>query len=217
MAANTTLPSKPRSRLRQDEKSAETRRRLLDAAIECLVERGYANTTSSEIAERAGLSRGAQLYHFPTKEELLTRAVERLFDLLFADLREKVAAISDVEDRRGAAIDLLWQLAQGPLFRAWVELVLASRTDVYLLSSVRAVNDRFTDYVDKTFPEIFGVAGERAELQKIPLLVIFLLEGIALEGDATTPQSARGTIEAVKYLINRVTAVPEISKPEPKD
>ena len=57
-----------RPRLTQDEKTAETRRRLLDAAIVCLIERGYSNTTTSEIAERAGLSRGAQLYHFPKKK-----------------------------------------------------------------------------------------------------------------------------------------------------
>lgn len=41
-----------------------------EAAILCVIERGYANTTASEVAERAGLSRGAQLYHFPTKEDL---------------------------------------------------------------------------------------------------------------------------------------------------
>ena len=59
-----------RPRLTQDEKTAETRRRLLDAAIVCLIERGYSNTTTSEIAERAGLSRGAQLYHFPEKRRI---------------------------------------------------------------------------------------------------------------------------------------------------
>ena len=66
-------------RLKQDEKSAETRRRLLEAAICCVIEFGYANTAGSEIAERAGLSRGAQLYHFPTKEELFAKAVEHLW------------------------------------------------------------------------------------------------------------------------------------------
>src|SRR6202167_3273300 len=82
-----------RPRLTQDEKTAETRRRLLDAAIVCLVERGYANTTTSEIAERAGLSRGAQLYHFPKKEELLTSAVEHLYRLMIDDLKEKIGRL----------------------------------------------------------------------------------------------------------------------------
>jgi AcrR family transcriptional regulator len=209
MPAESPFGSGVKPRLRQDEKSAETRRRLLDAAIECLVERGYANITSSEIAERAGLSRGAQLYHFPTKEELLTRAVEHLFDLMFADLREKVATVRDVEDRRDAAIDLLWKMAKGPLYRAWVELVLASRTDVYLLGAVRAVHSRFADYIEKTFQEIFGVGAERDELRLTPFVVIYALEGMALEGDALEQATAERTVESLKFLLKR--AIPSVA------
>ena len=205
MAGKSQFGSGFRPRLKQDEKSAETRRRLLDAAIECLVERGYANITSSEIAERAGLSRGAQLYHFPTKEELLTRAVEHLFDLMFADLRENVASVREVEDRRDAAIDLLWKQAEGPLYRAWVELVLASRTDVYLLGAVRAVNIRFADYIEKTLPEIFGVgdATDSDELKMSPFAVIFALEGMALEGQTLESTTTQRTIKSLKFLLKR--------------
>src|SRR6202045_5313174 len=103
-------PSNFRQRLTQDEKTAETRRRLLDAAIGCLIDRGYANTTTSEIAERAGLSRGAQLYHFPRKEELLTSAVDHLFHLMFSEMKEKVGRLSNENDRRATAIDLLWEI-----------------------------------------------------------------------------------------------------------
>jgi AcrR family transcriptional regulator len=203
MAVDSTFSRGFRPRLKQDEKSAETRRRLLDAAIECLVERGYANITSSEIAERAGLSRGAQLYHFPTKEELLIRAVEHLFDLMFADLREKLSNMRDVEDRRDAAIDLLWKLAHGPLSRAWVELVLASRTDVYLFGAVRGVNHRFADYIQNTFPEIFGVGAERDELRMAPSVVIFALEGMALNGETLEPAAAERAIKSLKFLLRR--------------
>ncbi len=51
----------------QEERSAETRRRLLDATVACLFERGYAGTTTTELARRAGVSRGAQMHHFPKK------------------------------------------------------------------------------------------------------------------------------------------------------
>src|ERR1700691_2142141 len=102
-----------KQRLTQDEKTAETRRRLLDAASVCLIDRGYANTTTSEIAERAGLSRGAQLYHFPKKEELLTSAVEHLFELKFGEIKEKVSRLTNENDRRAMAIDLMWEIANG--------------------------------------------------------------------------------------------------------
>src|SRR6185369_6387055 len=68
-----------RERRTQAERSATTRARLLDATIACLHDLGYAGTSTPEIARRAGLSRGAQLHHFPTKAELVTSAVEHLF------------------------------------------------------------------------------------------------------------------------------------------
>ncbi len=108
-------PSNFRQRLTQDEKTAETRRRLLDAAIVCLIDRGYANTTTSEIAERAGLSRGAQLYHFPKKEELLTSAVEHLIELKFGEMKEKVSRLTNENDRRAMAIDLIVGDLQRPV------------------------------------------------------------------------------------------------------
>jgi len=68
-----------RARRTQAERTASTRARLLDATLECLCDLGYARTTTPEIARRAGLSRGAQLHHFPTKAELVTGAIEHLF------------------------------------------------------------------------------------------------------------------------------------------
>ena len=59
-------------------RSIATRTALLDAALETLAEKGYAATTTIETARRAGLSRGAQLHHFPTKAQLLTAAVDHL-------------------------------------------------------------------------------------------------------------------------------------------
>ena len=47
------------------------RRRLLDAAEELFAAQGFAATTTREIAERAGTSRGMVFYHFPSKEALL--------------------------------------------------------------------------------------------------------------------------------------------------
>ena len=62
----------------QEERSATTRAALLDATVDCLVEYGYANLTTTRVVERAGVSRGAQVHHFPTKAQLVTEAVRHL-------------------------------------------------------------------------------------------------------------------------------------------
>src|SRR5579885_518127 len=111
------------------ERAVATRAALLDASLECLVERGYAATTTIETARRAGVSRGAQLHHFPTKAELLTAAVEHLLSRRLAEFRKAMANLEPGADRVDSAIDLLWSMFQGPTFVAWAELWMAARTD----------------------------------------------------------------------------------------
>jgi AcrR family transcriptional regulator len=201
MGASSPTGGGFRPRLTQDEKTAETRRRLLDAAIACLIDRGYANTTTSEIAERAGLSRGAQLYHFPKKEELLTNAVEHLFELMFGEMKEKVGRLTNENDRRAMAIDSLWEIANGRLMTAWIELVVASRTDSYLRESVSAANDRAAQFIDRAFKELFprpDTANENYEL--IPQIVVFILDGMALEGTTLNPKLSERILTALKTV-----------------
>ena len=139
------------------ERSLATRAALLDAAIDCLVERGYAATTTIETARRAGVSRGAQLHHFPTKAQLLATAVEHLFDRRRAEFADAFAAIDPRADRLDAALDLLWSMFQGPVFVAWTELWVAARTDPELAATVLAVERRFTEETRTMFGELFPV------------------------------------------------------------
>ena len=122
----------------QEERSAETRRRLMDAAVSSLHERGYAGTTTVEVAARAGVSRGAQLHHFPTKDELVVKALEHVFELRAQELYPMAAELpaGDPVSRLHALIDLLWPVFKGPTFYAWLELVVASRTDPVLRDPV---------------------------------------------------------------------------------
>jgi len=199
MGAFSPLSRNIKTRLTQEEKTAETRRRLLDSAILCLIDRGYANTTTSEVAERAGLSRGAQLYHFPRKEELLTNAVEHLFQLMFSDMKEKVGQLSNANDRRAVAIDLLSEMAGGPLMTAWIELVVASRTDSYLRGAVTAVNDRMEEFIDQSFKELFPrPASAGADYELIPHMVTMILEGMALEGKTLSLKLIGRILNALK-------------------
>ena len=199
MGASSPINRNTKPRLTQDEKTAETRRRLLDSAILCLIDRGYANTTTSEVAERAGLSRGAQLYHFPRKEELLTSAVDHLFHLMFSEMKEKVGRLTNENHRRAAAIDLLWEIANGPLATAWIELVVASRTDSYLRDTVTAVNDRMAEFIDQSFKELFPrPEGVGADYDLIPQMVVMILEAMALEGKTLNLTLTERILHALK-------------------
>src|SRR5689334_2082670 len=144
------MPAVARRRT-QEERSAATRARLLDATLECLAELGYARTTTTEIAERGGVSRGAQLHHFPTKSELVTEAVAYLFERRDEEFRAAFAKLPADADRGAAAVDILWSMVSGPTFHAWLELVVAARTDLQLKPKVAALTRRFTENVTRTF------------------------------------------------------------------
>src|SRR3954469_18119150 len=150
----------------QAERTASTRTRLLDAALDVLTEQGYAATTTVEVAKRAGVSRGAQLHHFPTKAELLAAAVEHLYARRRQECRPAVTAMPDGVDRIDTAVDLLWSMFSGPTFPAWLELQVAARTDAELRPLVEELNSRgavdeqaiFHDVMPLPDPEVENAA-----------------------------------------------------------
>ena len=94
-----------RTRRTQEERSAETRTRLLEATIESLGEVGYASTTTTGVCERAGVSRGSQVHHFPRKQDLVVAAVAHLAAKNVRVLRERAAALPpDASDALAVAL-----------------------------------------------------------------------------------------------------------------
>ena len=166
----------------QEERSATTRARLLDATIECLSELGYAGTTTTEIADRAGVSRGAQLHHFPTKERLVTEAVAHLMERRELEFRDAFAKVPEGADRGAAAVDLLWSMVSGPTFYAWLELVVAARTDEALRRTVERITRRFVDTVRATFRELFPPGPNPPPVYELaPSFTFALMQGLALD------------------------------------
>src|SRR5690348_18266210 len=111
-----------KARRTQAERTATTRAQVLDATVSCLHDLGYARTTTTEIAARAGVSRGAQLHHFPTKAELVLSAMEHAIERQEAAFDEAMAQVPPGRDRPEAAIDVLWTMFKGPTFEACLEL-----------------------------------------------------------------------------------------------
>ena len=153
----------------------------MEATSECLLELGYAGTTTTEIARRAGVSRGAQLHHFPTKTELMLSTVEYLAERRHHEFMQAFARLPAGTDRAAAAIDLLWPILSGPAFYVWLELAVAARTDAGLRQSVLAATGRVMERVLATFRELFPEAPGAQLVDEPPRFVFALLNGLALE------------------------------------
>jgi AcrR family transcriptional regulator len=189
----------------QAERRATTRAALLDATVACLAERGYAGLTTTEIVRRAGVSRGAQVHHFPTKEGLVIAAIDHLLELRLEEYAKAFAALPDDQRDTGTALELLWTMFTGPTFTAWLELVVASRTDPPLKAELRTVTARFDERVGELFAELYPEqVPDPAAAAPIMQFVFAVLEGLAVQhlldlDDAPTVLDMLKTLGAV-YL-----------------
>jgi AcrR family transcriptional regulator len=167
----------------QAQRSEATRAKILEATVQCLVERGYAETTTAEVLARADVPRGTLLHHFPTKVDLLVAAVQFVAGRRLEALTTELATIPAEADRLEALIDIIWRHFSSPLFWAALELWNAARTDTELRAALLPVET-----------EIFAVLHDRARTllsesmpadPRVPTVVEFsyeVLTGLAMTG-----------------------------------
>lgn len=92
------------------EQRAATQAALLDAAIESLLERGYGATTTRDVAERAGVSQGAQQNYFPTKASLVLAALTRWFKTAATEHVLDTPVDASERERIEHLLDWFWEI-----------------------------------------------------------------------------------------------------------
>jgi AcrR family transcriptional regulator len=142
------------SQTQQSLKSAQTRARLIDATVRCIVKVGYANTTTPQVAAEAGLSRGAMLHHFENGAALIKAAIVELHEKRLRAFRRA----ADTENHDTAQlVRTYWRQVQKPAFVAFHELALAARTHPELARILQPLQvefrDRFNNQAVALFPE----------------------------------------------------------------
>lgn len=182
----------PQSRVPQQERSRATQGRLLEATVECLVERGWSGTTTTEVATRAGVSRGAQLHHYPTKGALVMAAVEHLAERRAAEIRAEAAALPPGPRRLDRVVDMLATAFTGPFFVAALELWVAARTDPELRRALVPLEARVGREMHRLTVELLDaderVPGVRESIQA----TLDLLRGLGV-ANLLTDDSTRRT------------------------
>jgi AcrR family transcriptional regulator len=181
----STVPRAPKSaakkpRRTQEERRAVTRTALLDATIDCLIEYGYAGVTTTRVVERAGVSRGAQVHHFPTKAQLVSEAVGHLARRRTIEMAGEIAGLPRGAKRIEAVLDLLWRSHAGPLFQAALELWVAARTDPELAEALKGVDRQVNEQIWEGAEELFGPVARSKEFAEDLETSLAVMRGLAL-------------------------------------
>src|SRR5262245_4902983 len=173
-------PARAGRRRTQQERSAQTQARVLDAALECLARDGYRGTTTLAVAERAGVSRGAQLHHFPTRAALVSAALRRLYAELTEQYEKGFASLAPGVDRLDAAVELLWRVMCDPRLDAATGLTVAARTDAELRREVAAVARAHRRGIGRLARGFFPESAAAPDFDLRLDLVIDALQGLVL-------------------------------------
>ena len=200
-------------------KSLRTRARILDRALNLFAEIGYAAATNAEIADRAGLTRGAMLYHFPTREALTRAAAEYIQTERSTMLSAAADQLPSESDLAEHAIDAYWQLLRTPPFLAFAELEAAARTDPMVRDAIAPAQAEFDQAQSGEQFSHMLLAGSGPRFQASRDLARFMLEGLS-RAKLTYDEEERvatllSVIKRATHMLNRKWDLRDLWPDEP--
>jgi AcrR family transcriptional regulator len=166
-------------------KSEESRRQVLDAAIRTLASKGLAATSIQDIADAAGLSKGAVHYHFQSKDELLERVLDRCCESIEARVREAFDEPGSPMERVRRAISEMWAVRRDGVAEMEVlaELHTLSRQNEgirkALAQALRKAREQIIEVGLNRLVEM-GLR-PRVSLSVAPRLILATLDGLSLQ------------------------------------
>ncbi|MGY8870947.1 MAG: TetR/AcrR family transcriptional regulator [Pseudomonadales bacterium] len=167
----------------QAQRSSETRTLLLEATIDTLIEVGYTRASTTEIVKRAGVSRGAQVHHYRSKDGLITAATQYLFSCFIDEVQELAVQVrnsgGDVESFLNGTLEKFFH---GRFFFASLELITAARTDSDLKERLGPLIREFHNQLDDLWHCFFQTTEESpARVETLLNMTLCLLRGMAVQ------------------------------------
>ena len=188
-------------------KARRTRKQILDTAMRLFAELGYDRAGNASIAEACGITRGAMLYHFPTREDLVAAAALHIQDARETAFEQEAKRLKHGQDAVDGAIDAYWQLLGSTPFAAFLALERAARSDAEVAKAIRPAQEAFDRAaMGRTTPS-FLLAGSNARFQAGRDLARFALDGLhraALTYDQ--PERVAALLRVIKravHMLNR--------------
>lgn len=184
-----------------------TRRAILEAAIQCIIDYGYAQTTTSLIAEQAIVSRGAMTHHFPSRSAVLMATIEYLHEKRLQEYRAlmdefDIPSRPTAREQIATVVEMAWNYVSLPSSTAYQEILMASRTDPELKRVLKPLEKEFEEALLDLVKRLFPLWEGRVELEAAHDAAIFLLSGMHL--DHMRSRKKQRTKRVMEFLTDSV-------------
>lgn len=190
-------------------RSIATRERLVETTLETIYQVGLKKASTNDFSRGAGVSRGALLHHFPTRDDFsIAAAMETMLTEGTDEIREAAARVGRDELSLEEFIDFLWCKFSGRFFYLSIEFINGARTDPALREKMLPVVKRFHETLDEIWMENYGF-GEmgRNEARVLLNLTLCLLRGMGLQTVLKDdPEYFVTLLESWKRLLPRIAA-----------
>lgn len=193
------------ARAPKQDRSRQTRLRLLEAAVTCLVRDGWSGATMSVIAQEAGTSRGAMQHHFPTREDLVLAALEHTFE-------QRLASLAQVEVPEGRRAEFVVQLIidynTDDLFKAALQMWAAAAADPVLRERILPLERHFAREVHAMAVRLLNADDSDPGTHALIQATLDLARGLGL-ADLLTDDSRRRAPIARAWAAQLATVIRE--------
>jgi AcrR family transcriptional regulator len=194
-----------KARRTQDERRAATRQALLDAALACLLEDGFAGLTTRRVAGRAGVSAATLRFYFPTRASFVAAAVEQLAVELLRQHREHVAQ-QPAQAGKGfeSWLDELWEICKGPAFNVMVELSSAARNDEDARDNFAVAERALTKHITLAAADLFPDQIADPRFRALVDLATASMRGLAMFLPVADRDHLEERWQAIRSELNRL-------------
>ncbi|HEX5739862.1 MAG TPA: TetR/AcrR family transcriptional regulator [Hydrogenophaga sp.] len=192
-----------------DTAAPTTRQRILQTAVALLVEQGSARTTTLQVQQRAGVSRGALLHHFPTHAALLSATVEELVRRNERAVQDSLSKLKGTEDATERAIRVLAVASTRPAYLAELELWAVARTDAELRTALLQAERKARKDSERVLSSLFAATSDHPANATVMALTHEFVRGLALSSVLRSPvrrqQLLAQWIRATRILLKQLT------------
>ncbi|MCK0438460.1 TetR/AcrR family transcriptional regulator [Gordonia alkaliphila] len=188
----TVAPREPRQ-----ERSRQTRERLLAATVDMLAVKGWSATTVTAVAEAAGVSRGAAQHHFPAREDLITAVLESMFEVMTAEAAQTLEHLPDGPERIDAVVDRAVSIYTGRQFKAALQVWAAAASDETLRELILPLEAKLARAAHKLTVAGLDPTGEHGSTaHRLAQITLDLARGFGLADTLSDDSQRRAQVTA---------------------